>query len=226
MCGRFTLTIPLDVILERFMASKLPGLEFEPSYNIAPSQNCLVISRDKNSERDIASTKQWGLIPAWAKERKGNYMMINARSETIDQKPTFRHLIRGNRCLVIADGFYEWKKEGSRKKLPNRITLKKDQPFAMAGLWDKWSDGKEELSTFTIITTQSNTLIEPIHDRMPVIIRPEHEKDWLSTDLDWSTAQKLLTPYPSDEMKLYPVSSLVNSPKNNEPACIHPLGEQ
>jgi putative SOS response-associated peptidase YedK len=198
----------------------------EPRYNIAPSQPVAVIP---NNNKDQVDFFQWGLIPFWAKDAKIGYRMINARSETLAEKPAFRNAYRRRRCLVLADGFYEWKSiKGKMKKSPYFIKMESGDPFAMAGLWEIWNapDGSV-IPSCTIITTQPNELVAPIHNRMPVILPPETYEQWLdpaekkAADLD-----RLLTPLPAKQMTAYPVSTLVNSPGNDYPECILLLEEQ
>ena len=164
---------------------------------------------------------QWGLVPSWAKDPSIGNKMINARAETLAEKPSFKGLIGKRRCLVLADGFYEWRKEG-KGKIPMRFTLRGGEPFSFAGLWDSWKKpAGGELFSFTIITTQANNLLRPIHERMPVILNKEGEEKWL--DPDFKEIHELLVPYPVEMMEFYDVSKLVNSPRNDLPQCISPL---
>lgn len=165
---------------------------------------------------------KWGLVPSWAKDEKIGYKMINARSEGIETKPSFRAAFKRHRCLVPTTGFYEWKKVDAKMKQPYFIRLKSGEPFAFAGLWEVW--GPDNLETFTIITTENNELIEPIHTRMPVILHEKDEAVWLDPELhDADKLKELLKPYPSEEMEMYEVSTFVNSPKNESPDCIKPI---
>jgi putative SOS response-associated peptidase YedK len=198
-----------------------------PRYNLAPGQDAPVIIQEKSR---VLKLMHWGLVPSWAKETSTGYKMINARAETLTQKPSFKKSFQRRRCLVPADGFYEWRKNGGRAKTPLRFVLKSGEPFAFAGLWDIWQGSDEDetegnnrlpLLSFTIITTEANDLIRPIHDRMPVILQPKDEDAWLDPDLkDVNKLVSLLVPYPSDKMMGYEVSSLVNSPKNDTPECL------
>ncbi len=166
---------------------------------------------------------RWGLIPFWAKDSKFGSKMFNARSETLAEKPSFKKQLKENRCLVIADGFYEWAEmAGQKSRVPMRFTLKDREPFAFAGLWDKWKDPKGgELETFTIITTQANGLISPMHTRMPVILKHDEENAWLNpTQKNPTELLPMLKPYPPEEMAYYPVTTLINSPKNEGVECI------
>ena len=218
MCGRFSFSG--DDIEERFHV-ELPS-KLTPRYNIAPGQDSAVIVREQG--RSALRSYRWGLIPSWAKESSIGYKMINARAETLAEKPSFRKSVEQRRCLVLADGFYEWVKKG-RVKLPMRFVLKTREAFAFAGLWDTWKkpDGGE-LQSFTIVTTGANALVKPIHERMPVILRKPDEDQWLDPDTkDSAKVLPLLKPYAADEMEAYGVSTLVNSAKNDKPEGIVPI---
>ena len=240
MCGRYTLIASQDAIQGAFDI-KLEGFDWMrhfPRYNIAPSQGVLVVvnSPDQtlmNAEQPqtisrgarVADLFRWGLIPFWAKDPAIGNRMINARSETLAKKPAFRTSLRKKRCLVVADGFYEWRADAG-KKVPMRIALKSGEPFAFAGLWDEWkAPTGEPVRSCTIITTTPNELMADIHNRMPVILQSEAEKVWLDPDVqDAGLLASLLAPYPTDRMSAYRVSPLVNSPKNDSPECILPVG--
>ncbi len=218
MCGRFTYAKEFREIRIRYNVERDFPL-FRPRYNIAPGQEVAVVF-NRDGGRSLGMM-HWGLIPSWAKDPSIGNKMINARAETLSEKPSFKRLIAKRRCLVLSDGFYEWRKEGKRKA-PMRIRLKTGEPFGFAGLWDSWRkpDGSD-LQTFTIITTEANELLKPIHDRMPVILLKEAEQQWLGFDVkDTSELLSLLKPYPSDLMEAYDVSLLVNSPRNDLPECI------
>lgn len=222
MCGRFSLTTGEATLNERFRLSG--GIEpYVARYNCAPTQNLAVII---NEEPRCLRFFRWGLIPFWAKDEKIGSKLINARAEGIDEKPSYRNAFRMRRCLIPADGFYEWKNESG--KTPYRITLKNNIPFAMAGIWETWknSDGIS-VHTFSIITTQANELMRPIHERMPVILPTELEDRWLTGQIriksDEEKLKSLLVPFPSDQMQAFKVSKLVNSPANDNPALIAPL---
>ncbi|MBV9848144.1 MAG: SOS response-associated peptidase [Armatimonadetes bacterium] len=220
MCGRFTLHHSADEIAERFVAELLPDLE--PRYNIAPTQPVTVVTQ--NGARHLAQY-HWGLIPSWAKDPKIGSRMINARAETLAEKPAFRTALKRRRCLIPADGFYEWQEadnpaEGGRT--PMFIHRKDNALFAFAGLWDEWHtpDGSP-LRSCTIITGTPNPLIAPIHDRMPIILRPEDEGRWLDGSVaDTQSLLSLLAPYPADELETYPVSRRVNTPTADDPALV------
>jgi putative SOS response-associated peptidase YedK len=211
MCGRYSFAVEDQLIYERFGVSVRSAI-YKARYNCAPSQDLAVIS---NEDPETLDFFRWGLIPFWAKESSIGNKLINARAETLLEKPSFRQPFRKQRCLVLSDGFYEWKKTGL--KIPYRICLKDDSPFAMAGIWDRWKNQEGQvIRSFSIITTVANPLVGELHDRMPVILDREGEKQWLGTTLEHELAE-LLKPYPSEKMKSYPVSRKVNSPANDSP---------
>ena len=216
MCGRFTLTASVDQLIDRFdIEFFLQEEEYFPNYNVAPSQSVLAIINNGNQNR--MGFLRWGLIPPWAKDMSIGYKMINARSETLSEKPSFRNAFQKKRCLIVADSFYEWKRIDSKNKIPMRIKLKSNDLFAMAGLWETWKspEGKPVYSC-SVITTHPNELVQDIHDRMPVILKPEDEKYWLNPSIkDTSKLNHLLRPLEQGLMEAYEVSPLVNSPKNN-----------
>jgi putative SOS response-associated peptidase YedK len=220
MCGRFTLTAKPAELQELFTFIQQP-IDLAPRYNIAPSQAVAVIPNE--NERKLEMFK-WGLIPSWAKDPKIGYKMINARAETLAEKPAFRTALKRRRCLVVADGFFEWKKDGTAKQ-PMYITLKDGRPFAFAGLWEVWKDPKGEwLKTCTIVTTEPNELMADIHNRMPVILKPEAYDQWLTPgDLGTVEALSLLGPYDARQMQAVPVSTAVNSPAMDNPQLVMPL---
>lgn len=220
MCGRFSLTQTESDIEARFGA-KFYSNDLVKRYNVTPSQLALVITDAKPQELQLF---RWGLIPSWAKDGSIGNKMINARSETLREKPSFRTLVRKRRCLVIADGFYEWRPHDQKKKQPVRITLSNNGLFAMAGLWDEWNDPNsgELVESFTIITAPANDLIRTVHDRMPVILHASDEQKWLSAATIDQDIDRLLDSYPSHEMDLYDVSEKVNSPLNDTPDLILP----
>ena len=221
MCGRFTLTTDLEQLEERF-SFHAANLSFTPRYNIAPSQSVLTIIEDEKGHR--GGFLRWGLIPSWAKDAAIGNRMINARAETVAEKPSFRRALQKRRCLILADGFYEWRKEG-KKKTPLFISLASREPFAFAGLWETWRPSDDEtIHSCTIITTTPNALMESIHNRMPVILAREAETTWLDrTVTEPEKLLPLLVPYPNTLMDAYEVALTVNSPKNDSPACIAPL---
>ncbi|MFS0824092.1 SOS response-associated peptidase [Bacillus sp. 1P02SD] len=224
MCGRFTLFAEFDDILNRFdIEATIEQNLYIPSFNIAPSHSVLSVIND--GRRNRLGYLRWGFVPSWAKDEKIGYKMINARAETITEKPSFRQAFRQRRCLVIADSFYEWKKGTDKSKTPMRIKLKSDELFAMAGIWERWqSPDGNALFSCSIITTTPNELMKDIHDRMPVILRKEDEKLWLNPSFDdISMVTDLLKPLAAEEMEAYEVSALVNSPRNNSPNLIQKI---
>ena len=214
MCGRFSQTKKMQDIKKRFNLTRVPD-NLPQLFNIAPQQNAPVVLNAFPSELALA---RFGLVPSWSKEEKTSYSMINARAETILEKPTYKRLIKSKRCLVIADGFYEWQKKVD-KKIPYRIFLKNDELFAFAGIWDHWGEGENEFYSFSIITTTPNKLMATIHDRMPVILEPEDESKWLQ-DIPIDRVLALIRSYPAEKMEAYPISTLVNSPTNNSAEVI------
>lgn len=216
MCGRFTLTASIEEILNRFdIQVFLEAENYEPSYNIAPSQSVLAVINDGRQNR--MGFLKWGLVPSWAKDASVGNKMINARAETVAEKPSFRNAFKKKRCLIVADSFFEWKRHEDQTKTPMRIKLKSSDLFAMAGIWESWKapDGRL-LYSCSVITTLPNELMKGIHDRMPVILKPEDERLWLDPSLaDSAYLQQFLRPFDEDQMEAYEVSPLVNSPKNN-----------
>jgi putative SOS response-associated peptidase YedK len=245
MCGRFTLAANPEGLAESFPGvdfSSLgsssgsspgpgpsPGASSAPRYNIAPSQPVAAIL---NRDPARAVSLRWGLVPHWAKDPSLGNRMINARAETLAERPSFREPLRKRRCLVPADGFYEWRQDGAGRagkrprKVPMYVKLKSGAPFAFAGLWDTWHPGKEEVASCAVITTEANQLLSGIHDRMPVIIPPERYSDWLDPgERRPETLEDMLRPYPAGAMTAYPVSPRVNDPRVDDPGCIEPVGD-
>ena len=217
MCGRYSLIADLGDLARRF---EFDGdwLKLEPKYNVAPTQEVLtVVAGDERRGGYMC----WGLIPHWAKDPKIGARMINARAETVAEKPAFRDALRRRRCLVLADGFYEWQRIGAAKR-PMRIVMRSGEPFAFAGLWSVWRDPDgNRVPSCTVITTAANDLLRPIHDRMPVILPREMEEFWLDRSVeDPGALGSVLTPHAGDAMDAYEVSTLVNSAANNEPEVI------
>ncbi len=217
MCGRFSRKATLQAIIDEFEIEEVNGT-IEPSYNVAPGQEVAVILKDDNRKLGLL---KWGLIPSWSKDPAIGNRMINARAETLAEKPSFKHPLRRKRCLIVADGFFEWKKEG-KQKTPMYIFLKDQKPFVFAGLWDTWtSPGGKKISTCTIITTEPNEFMKKIHNRMPVILPKEQIDHWLDRSIEnEQQVLSLLQPYPGEKMDAFEVSRFVNSPKNNSPACV------
>lgn len=222
MCGRFSLFVAQSTVEARFDAAASQPLD--ERYNIAPGDDVAVIRGD---EPDVIDQYEWGLLPRWVDDPDDWPYPINARAETIEEKPSFREAANQRRCLVIADGYYEW--AGSRgTKQPYRITRGDDEPFAFAGLWDRWTSTDEERRTVTIVTTDANATVTPIHDRMPAILRRDDEPRWLDAG-DPAERENLLDPYPDDDgLETFPVSRAVNDPANDTPAVVEPVdvGEQ
>ena len=218
MCGRYSLKADIAQLAMRFEFAADEAIH-EPAYNIAPTQQVLTVTND--GERR-ASYMRWGLIPFWAKDVKIGYRMINARGETVAEKPSFRTALRKRRCLILADGFYEWQKLGGKQKRPMRIVLRSGEPFAFAGLWETWKDPEGEMvKSCTIITTAANDYLQPIHDRMPVILPRESESFWLDKDVEDPLAlTSVIAPYPDSEMEAFEVSTLVNNTRNKGPEVI------
>ncbi|MDX1747768.1 MAG: SOS response-associated peptidase [Halobacteriales archaeon] len=226
MCGRYTLFTPQETLEERFDASF--GEPIEPRYNCSPGQPLPVLTGD---EPDQFSFKKWGLIPRWAEDDSTSF--INARGESVRQKRSFAEPFESRRCLVPADGFYEWSQQGDRKQ-PYRVSFEDDRPFAMAGLWERWTpptrqtglgefggsarDETEPVETFTVVTTEPNSVVSEHHHRMAVVLSPEEEETWLHGTA--SEAEQLLGPAPADEWHAYPVSTKVNSPAHDGPELV------
>ncbi|MFV2071472.1 MAG: SOS response-associated peptidase [Thermoanaerobaculales bacterium] len=221
VCGRYTLTVDASVLATVFGLD--PSQGYRARYNIAPTQVVPIVRRSSDLPR-IWTDARWGLVPPWAKDVKMGARLINARGETAAFKPSFKSAVKHRRCLVPADGFYEWVKTGSGKQ-PYYIHFEDRRPFAFAGLWERWGEDRgSPLETFTIITTRANALIAPLHDRMPVILPPGQFKDWLAPrPFDPARLEALIVPHNADGMVARPVSNRVNSPANDDPACIRPM---
>ncbi len=219
MCGRYTLKTPVNELAKQFEVEEYPS-SITPSYNIAPTQQvATVLAEDGKRKLEML---HWGLIPSWADDPAIGNRMINARGETVAEKPSFRSAFKNRRCLILADGFYEWQKTDNGKQ-PFYIRMEDGLPFAFAGLWESWHNGRE-IRSCTIITTDANELVGDIHNRMPVILHPEDYDLWLDPGFDEKDPlTALLKPYPSDSMEAYPVSRRVNKPSNDEPKVIEPV---
>ena len=219
MCGRFTLTGELAEIAERIAAGNLK-VRLKPRFNVCPSQDVAVTLNIPPHQISLA---RWGLIPVWAKDPKIGNSLANARAEGIESKPSFRTPFKQQRCLVFADGFYEWTQ--TKPKTPHYFRMKSNAVFAFAGLWDTWRDPSgSELTTCCLITTTPNSLLEKIHNRMPVILAPKFYDPWLAEgEQPVDELLKLLKPYPENEMVGYPVATIVNKPQNDVPECIQPV---
>jgi putative SOS response-associated peptidase YedK len=215
MCGRFVRHTKPSVYATLFEVDSVPG---GPSYNIAPTQPVAAV-RIQDDHRECALLR-WGLVPSWSKDGKP---FINARGETVATKPTFRGPFKRRRCLILADGYYEWKATGGKVKQPYYYHLRGDQPFAFAGLWDQWNGPDGPVETCAIITTEANELAKAVHDRMPVILNAEPGAAWLDPRADAADLQNLLRPYAGGDLDAYPVTTRVNSPRNHGPELIQPL---
>lgn len=211
MCGRLSLFAPPSVLESRFDV-EVPGA-YRPRYNVAPTEDLAVIRDDAPETLDFLT---WGLVPRWADDPSIGNRLINARAETLAEKPSFRDAYENRRCLVLADGFYEWREDGGVKQ-PYRVCRPDDEPFAMAGLWERW-EGRETRETATIVTTEPNDVVRPLHDRMAAILPPGEERRWLEADEESQRAE-LLGPY-DDDLRAYPISTRVNDPKNDDPSII------
>ncbi|WP_306373263.1 SOS response-associated peptidase [Salirhabdus sp. Marseille-P4669] len=220
VCGRYTLLAEELDILEAFGISN-PIEEYQPRYNIAPGQNILAIVSDGQKKK--ADYLKWGLVPNWAKDPKIGYKMINARTESAADKPSFKRLMEQRRCLIVADSFYEWKRNGKEKQ-PLRISLQDRKLFAFAGLWDRWKVGDQELVTCTILTKEPNDFMSEIHNRMPVILPKDKELDWIEKEKkDPYEMRDFLLGLPDEALTAYEVSSYVNNAKNDGADCVLPL---
>lgn len=221
MCGRFSSSSKPEQIKKEFKVAVEDPAIFKPRYNIAPSQMIPVVL-DRMGERIVAQLK-WGLVPSWAKDALIGSRMINARAETLMEKPSFREAYKSRRCIIPASGFYEWQRAEKGAKQPFYFYLTNKEVFGFAGLWEEWLDKKsgESLETCTIITTEANDVLKPVHDRMPVILKAADYDEWLDTkEANTDKLQKLLAPYPPDEMSSHAVSRAVNSPTLDSPELI------
>jgi len=218
MCGRYTFTSPEEAARAIF-GYVSPPLNLRPNYNVAPTHDVPIVRNRADGKREMVQMR-WGLIPFWAKDEKIGYSTINARVEAVESKPAFRAAFKARRCLVVADGFYEWKKLDAKTKQPYRITLKDGKPFGFAGLWETWKnkDG-EKIESCTIITGEPNELVAKIHDRMAVILPPEKFDAWLSG----AAGKEILTPFPASKMRAYEVDLRVGNVRNNDAALLEPL---
>jgi len=222
MCGRKIIKAKVREYASMFDVLNVP--EIVPNYNVAPTQQVPVVRlKTEEKKREMVMFK-WGLIPAWAKDPAIGSRMINARADTVAEKPAFREAFRRRRCLMVADGFYEWQKTNGKKQ-PYFIGMKDESPFAFAGLWELWEDPfMGPIESCALITTDANDIVRPIHDRMPVILEPKSYEKWLDPDMkDSGRLQELLVPLPAEQMKTYPVSTMVNKVENNCPELLAPV---
>ncbi|MBU0677189.1 MAG: SOS response-associated peptidase [Verrucomicrobia bacterium] len=224
MCGRYTQTKDGEYVEQYFDTEVTEGV-VAPRYNVAPGQHAPVALHFEG--RKLLALFRWGLVPSWAKDDAMGFKMINARAETLAEKPSFKRLLKRRRCLVAADGFYEWKKiEGTKTKTPYRFTLKSGDLFAFAGLWDSWRtpDGSD-LYTYTIVTTEANEIVKPVHHRMPVVLSREKQEVWLDPGrTDEKDVLPFMEPCPNEDLRSCEVSTIVNSPRNDTPECIRTIG--
>lgn len=220
MCGRFTLRTANRELAQLFDFISVEDVS--PRYNIAPTQDIGAIRQNERGQREF-SRLHWGLIPPWAPDEKIGNRMINARAETIAEKTSFKNPLKKRRCLVLADGFYEWETVGKMKQ-PYFIHMRDNRPFAFAAIWERWSKQGLTIESCCLITTEPNELMATFHDRMPVILSPEDYDQWLDPEFnDTEQIQQLLTSYPAEEMEAYEVSKVVNSASNELPECVEPL---
>jgi len=220
VCGRYRRTTKEEELARIYRIPIPPQLDLPISYNVAPSQNVLAIRFNPKTGQRSLDTLRWGLVPYWAKDEKIGYRTINARAETVDTAPSYREAFRKRRCLIPADGFYEWKKLPGGK-IPYAIGMKDDSPFVFAGLWEGWKDPvtSEWIRTCTIITGDPNDLLAQVHTRMPVILPEEYHARWLG-EVEGGDLKELLKPFPAEDMKVWPISSRVNDPKNDDEAIL------
>ncbi len=220
MCGRYGRTSDREAVMDYFDIEEAP--DFFPSYNVAPQTFQPVVRLDAEGGRELRLMR-WGLVPFWAKEAKAGYATFNARAEEITGKPAFREAVKRRRCLVPADNFYEWQKLGPKEKQPFAIGLKNGEPCAFAGIWETWKHEEELLETFSVITTDANALMEPIHTRMPVILKPSDYARWLQPAEPSHLPVDLLRPYDAEAMRAWPVSARVGNVRNNDHALLDPM---
>ncbi len=226
MCGRYTLTTPLEGLRAVFLFEESPNLAAR--YNIAPTQEVPVIRRGVGDDSRHLALLRWGLIPSWAKEASIGSRMINARAESVAEKPAYRTAFRRRRCLIPADGFYEWQARPSGPKQPYLISPVAGGPFAFAGLWERWTDKAhgEPVESFTIVTTEANRRLAAIHHRMPVVLAPADHQAWLDPASSLDALLALLRPAPEDAFDAAPVSTRVNAVRNDDPSLIEPTPTQ
>ena len=221
MCGRFVLTTTSEQIRQSFGVSDVPSIA--PRYNIAPTQDIVAICQNGDGYRHVR-TFRWGLIPHWSKDAASGDKMINARSETVHDKPSFRQPIRFHRCLVPASGFVEWQRQPDGSKQPFYIQRKDGKLLAMAGIWDTWKGPDHVIASCSILTTTANSLVARLHDRMPVLLSPSEYDQWLDRSItDPQQLNGMYAPYPADPLQAIPISALINNPRHDSPDCLEPL---
>ena len=222
MCGRYTLLASPEALQEQFGLAEVPDLS--PRYNIAPTQQVAAVRRPAGQQRRELVLLRWGLVPPWADDPAIGSRLLNARAETVADKPSFRPALRCRRCLILADGFFEWQAVNGKKQ-PHYFRLRDGRPFAIAGLWERWARGGDgAVESCTLITTEANELVRPLHDRMPAILPPEAYEVWLDPAVQHpATLRPLLRPYEAGEMVACPVSTRVNSPRNDDAGCVQPV---
>ncbi len=218
MCGRFTVTSPEEAARSRFRDVG-PPRNLQPRHNVAPTQDVAVVGRKSDGSRRLGMMR-WGLVPHWAKDSKLGFNCINARMETVATAPAYREAFRRRRCLILADGFYEWRVTGPKTKQPYRVTLRGGGPFAFAGLWERWTGGDQPLLTCTIVTGPANALLAQVHERMPVMLPPEHHEAWL----DGTAGLEVLTAHPAEALRAYPVGPRVGNVRNDDAELLEPVG--
>jgi putative SOS response-associated peptidase YedK len=221
MCGRFDIHTAIEIIAQIFQIDSIT-FDIVPNYNVAPTQNIPIVIND--GKKNLLISSHWGFLPSWAKEKKTAYSMINARGETVATNKSYKDAFQNYRCLVVADGFYEWQRQ-DKIKIPYYIHLKSKKPMAFAGLYNNWrSPEGEEICSSTIVTTGANELVMPLHDRMPVILHENDFRLWLNpNEHDKDLLLPMLKPFPSEELEEYRVTTRVNSVKNNQPDNIQPI---
>jgi putative SOS response-associated peptidase YedK len=223
MCGRYLLISPVEAMRRFFDVGGL--LNLPPRYNIAPTQDAPVVRLDKEGRRELILMR-WGLVPLWAKDLSIGTRCINARADSVAEKPAFRDAFERRRCLVPADGFFEWEKKGKVKQ-PWRIGPAEDGLMALAGVWERWRapDGGV-VRSYAVITTEANELVRPLHDRMPVVVPPERFSDWLGPESPAERLKEIMRPFPAERMRAFPVSRRVNDVRNDDPGCIEAFAEE
>jgi len=218
MCGRFALTTDADTLQQQFHVAAVAPVT--PRYNIAPTQEIIAICQNGDGYRHV-KTLRWGLVPPWANDSTIGARMINARSETVHEKPSFRQPIRYHRCLIPASGFIEWLRQPDGSKQPYYIQRKDGELLAMAGIWDTWKGSEQIIESCSILTTHANNLIATLHDRMPVLLSPSEYDQWLDRNInDPQQLMGMYTPYPSETLRAMPISPLINNPRHDSPDCL------